>query len=161
VLRLPNRRTHFHSLLLDANDERIILADRAHPSKPLHLNGREVMGHGYWMVWFLYKGQSWDVARFYRPDGTWTGYYVDVLEPMHWTGSNPATLEPIVDLFLDLWIAPDGSVLVLDEDEFEVAVREGVVTEVQREHAVRVLSDVRARIAAGSFPPNEVRRFLL
>lgn len=119
------------------------------------------MGHGYWMVWFLYKGQPWDIARFYRPDGTWTGYYVDVLETVRWEGANPATLQPLVDLFLDVWIAPDGSTLVLDEDEFQAAISGGVVTASQQEHARTVLSDLLARIQEGSFPPVDVRRFAL
>lgn len=161
MVRLPNRPTQFHSLLLHANHERIVLADRAHPSKPLRLGGEEVMGHGYWMVWFLYKGQPWDIARFYRPDGTWTGYYVDVLETVRWEGANPATLQPLVDLFLDVWIAPDGNTLVLDEDEFQAAISGGVVTASQQEHARTVLSDLLARIQEGSFPPVDVRRFAL
>ena len=119
------------------------------------------MDAGYWAVWFLFKHRPFDVGRFYRPDGTWTGYYVDVLEPVQWTGSDPTTLEPITDLFLDLWIAPDGRYVILDEDEFEEAISRGSLTPEQIGHARRVLQELTAATARGAFPPDVAKDFRL
>lgn len=134
----------------------IVVADRVTPSKPLLYGGEEVFGAGYWALWFLFKDRPWDLARVYRPDGAFTGYYADVLEPVRWQGDDPSTLEPIVDLFLDLWISPEGGYQVLDEDELEDAVGRGVVSPAQEHHARAVLQDLIERTVKGEFPPREV-----
>ncbi|MDR7543254.1 MAG: DUF402 domain-containing protein [Armatimonadota bacterium] len=160
-IRPPNRRVVFRSLLLDATNDVMVVAHESAPSKPLNILGERVVDHGYWAVWFVFKDQPFDVGRFYRPDGTWTGYYVDILEPVRWQGAEPATLEPIIDLFLDLWVSPDGRHVVLDEDEFQEAVRHGVLTMRQAQHARRVLDDLVRAIGRGEFPPAVVRDFCL
>lgn len=118
------------------------------------------MASGYWAVWFLFKDQPFDVARFYRPDGSWTGYYVDVLQPVHWEADDPGTLHPIVDLFLDIWIARDGSFVVLDEDEFDEAVRRRHLSVGQAEAARVTLDMLRTGILRGDFPPTIVKSFV-
>jgi hypothetical protein len=160
-VRPPDRRMALNTLLLRATDEVIVVAQEALPSKPLHYRDEAVVDRGYWAVWFLFKDRPFDVGRFYRPDGTWTGYYVDVLDPVRWEGADPTTLQPIVDLFLDLWIAPDGSHEVLDEDEFADAVRLGHVTPLQAAHAETVLQDLVEATQQGTFPPEIVRAFRL
>jgi len=160
-IRPPDRRVSFESLLLEARDDLMVVAHASSPSKPMQHLGQIVLDVGYWTVWFLFKGQSFDVGRFYRPDGTWTGYYVDVLEPISWKASDPHTLAPITDLFLDLWIAPNGKYVVLDEDEFEEAVRLGHLSRGQTDHARSVLQELIAATEGGTFPPLAVREFSL
>ena len=158
-IRPPGRRHTFRSTLLEADAEHIVLAHRAYPSKPLIHAGEEVMAAGYWAVWFLFKGRPFDVGRFYRPDGSWTGYYVDVLEPVRWDGADPHSLVPLVDLFLDIWIAPGGEYLVLDEDELAAAVAAGHLTARQIRHADATLRDLIGQIERGTFPPEIVSGF--
>ncbi len=119
------------------------------------------MDSGYWSVWFVFKNRPFDVGRIYRPDGTWMGYYADILEPVRWEGSDPTTLQPIIDLFLDLWIAPDGRYSVLDEDEFEEAVSLGHLTGEQISQARSVLLDLIEATKRGEFPPALVKEFRL
>ncbi len=135
-----------------------MLSHLVHPKNTLVYRGEEVIADGYRAIWFLFKDQPYDIGRFYRPDGSWTGYYVDVLAPVRWQGAEAETLEPLVDLFLDLWIAPDGSYEVLDEDEFEEALRLGHITDVQAEHARRVLHDIVDRVQTADFLPDVVTR---
>jgi predicted RNA-binding protein associated with RNAse of E/G family len=149
------------SHLLHAANDIIVTAHQALPSKPLQHLGEVVLDTGYWAVWFLFKNQPFDVGRFYRPDGTWTGYYVDVLEPVRWTGADPATLQPMVDLFLDLWIAPTGHFVVLDEDEFEDAIEQKRLTQDQMVHARGVLRELIEATERGMFPPAVVKGFRL
>ena len=160
-VRPPDRRVAFTAHLLEATEHVIVVAHALAPSRPLDYAGAPVLAAGYWAVWFLFKDRPFDVGRIYRPDGTWTGYYVDVLEPVRWRGADPSTLDPIVDLFLDLWIAPDGGYLVLDEDEFAAAVRLGHLTAAQAAHARAVLDALVAATARGDFPPEVVRTFTL
>lgn len=119
------------------------------------------MDAGYWAVWFLFKGRPFDIGRVYRPNGTWTGYYVDILEPVQWEASDATSLEPIIDLFLDLWVAPDGKYVILDEDEFEEAISLGHLTNQQVRHARRVLQELIEMTKRGNFPPVLVREFRL
>lgn len=119
------------------------------------------MAAGYDVIWFLFKDEPFDVGRFYRPDGTWTGYYVDILEPVRWQGTNADTLQPIVDLFLDLWIAPDGEHMVLDEDEFEDAKAKGYLSGDQVAHAQETLQRLVASVMQNTFPQDVVKNFRL
>ena len=160
-IRPPDRRISLRTLLLEATDELIVVAHESSPSKPVEYFGERVLDAGYWAVWFLFQNQPFDVGRFYRPDGTFTGYYADILEPVRWERANPATLEPMIDLFLDLWIAPDGSHLVLDEDEFQEAVDLGSLTTAQIGYARRVLQDLIEAAERGAFPPTVVKEFRL
>lgn len=156
----PGRRTStFESKLLHADSERIVLTHVIHPSKPYTFEAREVVGDGYRAIWFLVKDRPYDIGRFYRPDGTWTGYYVDILDPVRWEESDPATLRPLVDLFLDLWIEPDGRFAVLDEDEFAEAVTDGVLSPSQASCARAALDHLVRLTQHGGFPPGYVREF--
>src|SRR5438105_761060 len=101
LIRPPGRQSVFHTLLLDAGPDHLVLQHHIQSVKPLIYQGQEVFNSGYWAIWFLFQDRPWDVGRFYRPDGTWTGYYVDILEPVRWSGQDPPLLEPLVDLFLD------------------------------------------------------------
>lgn len=159
-IRLPDRRVSQPSLLLQATDDTIVLVHELSPHR-LEYSGQIVMDIGHWGVWFLFKGKPFDIGRIYRPDGTWTGYYIDVLEPVQWQASDPNTLEPIVDLFLDLWIAPDGKHMVLDEDEFEKAFTLGHLTSGRVGHARSVLQELVEAIERGEFPPAMVKHFSL
>jgi predicted RNA-binding protein associated with RNAse of E/G family len=158
-VRPPDRRASFRAHLLRATPELIVVAHRATPSRPLEDRGQIVLDAGYLAVWFLFNGRPYDVGRFYRPDGTWTGYYVDVLEPVRWEGADPTTLAPIVDLFLDLWIAPDGRCVVLDEDEFDAAIGAGRITGERAAFARGTLRALVEAAARGAFPPEPVKTF--
>ncbi len=158
-VRPPDRRSTFDSTLIEATDEHIILAHRITPSNPLEYGGKIVMDDDYRAIWFLFKDRPYDVARMYRPDGTWTGYYADVLEPVHWDGSDPHSLQPLVDLFLDLWIAPDGGFKILDEDELWTAIERRAITEMQAAQAREILARMITDTQRGDFPPQLARGF--
>lgn len=158
-VRPGNRRTVFDARLLQADGKLVVFTHVAHPSKPLYHGGHPVIESGYSVVWFLFQREPYDVGCFYRPDGTLTGYYVDILEPVHWQEENPPRLTPLVDLALDIWIAPDGSYQVLDEDEFALFVRRGDLTARQADHARATLTSVISLVDAGDFPPSIVKDY--
>lgn len=139
----------------------MVLTQAIQPSKSFVYDGHEVIAAGYEAVWFLFNGEPYDIGRFYRPDGAWTGYYVDILKPVRWEGSDPETLQPVVDLFLDLWIAPDGSYAVLDKDELEAASDAGWISNEEQRYAWAVLERLVTDTQAGHFPPARVRHFQL
>ena len=64
----------------------------------------------------------------------------------------------LTDLFLDIWITPDGEVYLLDEDELENAVRQGFIS---KSLAAKARSEVRMLLSAGKmrdFPPAQVKK---
>jgi predicted RNA-binding protein associated with RNAse of E/G family len=156
LIRPPDRRYRFDSELLHADPELLVLRHTIQPSKPFVFRGEEVIGPGYEAVWFLFQGEPYDIGRFYRPDGSWTGYYVDALEPVRWVIEPKVALEPLVDLFLDLWIAPDGAHAILDEDEFAEAAASGAISADQATGAQATLARLRADLVAAAFPPETV-----
>jgi predicted RNA-binding protein associated with RNAse of E/G family len=149
----PDRVQSFDATLLLESEEHLVVTHVVDPRRPMLYRGEEVLGRNYRLVWFLFKHRPFDIGRFYRPDGTWTGYYVDITEPVRWAGADASTLEPVVDLFLDIWIAPDGSSEVLDEDELAEAEAAGWITAAQREHARRTTADLLDQLRQGAFPP--------
>ena len=158
LLRPPNRRSQFEVELLSADERTLVFSHLVHPTKSLVYRGEEVIADGYRAMWFLFKDRPYDIGRFYNLDGRWVGYYVDVLESVRWQGAEAETLEPLIDLFLDLWIAPDGSYEVLDEDEFEEALHLGHISAAQGAHARRVLDDIVDGVRSGTFLPDMVTR---
>lgn len=158
-IRLPDREFTFEADLLEASTRRIILAAPLFPSAPIRIEGETVLDRGYEAVWFLWKGAAYDLARVYRSDGVFTGYYADALEPVYWEGTDPQTLEPIVDLFLDIWITPEGRTTVLDEDELEAAVGSGVLSPARAGAARATIKRLQGAVVDGTFPPPEVRAY--
>lgn len=156
-VRPPHPATRFDSTLLHADARLIVLRHEVRPRRPLLVWDDEVIAPGFSAVWFLYKGERWDVGRFHRPDGSCTGYYVDALEPVRWRDGDPRTLDPLVDLFMDLWISLDGRAEILDEDDLAEAVESGTVSAEQAASARVTIESLARDVARGSFPPDEVR----
>jgi predicted RNA-binding protein associated with RNAse of E/G family len=160
-IRPPNRRYTFTADLLAADDRLLVLRGLLRPTKPLHIEGIVVLNEGYSAVWFVYKDLPYEIGRFYQPDGHWTGYYVNICEPVHWEGTDATTLKPLIDLFLDLWITPGGVPYTLDEHEFEAAVSAGDLTTTQVSLARTTVKTLVAATNRSAFPPQEVTEFKL
>jgi predicted RNA-binding protein associated with RNAse of E/G family len=157
--RPPNREATFQSDLLSASSEMLVLAHELRPKAPVIYQGSAVLESGDLGVWFLFKGRPYDIARVYAPNGDFKGYYVDVLEPVHWQEHDAKSLMPLVDLFLDLWIDPSGNYAVLDEDEFAEAMQHGWLSSDQVVLARRTLQNLTQAIEQQQFPPEFVRTF--
>ena len=65
----------------------------------------------------------------------------------------------ITDLFLDLWVSPDGSYQVEDEDEFESAIANNWIQTDLANQARNALQDLIAEIEYGTFPPEITNRW--
>jgi len=158
--RPPDRRLDIETELLYADDEVIVTSHiLCGASKPLVIEGETVIANGYRAVFAEYRKHWHDVAKIFRPDGTeegFTGYYADINTPSeerddgYWTK----------DLFLDLWISPDRSrIVVLDEDEFEKAIGNGWISTEEADAARAELDRLIKRFREGSFPPALLERF--
>ena len=153
--RLPDRVNYFQQELLYEDSEVIVTSQRIKPSSPIVLNGETVLADNFTAVWFVFTGLWYDIGKIYNLDNEWTGYYCDIMMPV----KRSSDQFEIVDLFLDLWVSPDGSYEIQDEDEFETALEEGVITPELAEKAQNALNDLIDAVTSGRFPPEFVQNF--
>jgi predicted RNA-binding protein associated with RNAse of E/G family len=118
-----SRLAYRERLILDRADVKILLMEAADTA--LRVEGETVLERGAPIVWFVFPGQGYDVARFHLADRMFTGWYTNLCTPVVF-GERQWSM---TDLFLDLWLPPTGQPQWLDEDEFEAAAAKGVLTE--------------------------------
>ncbi len=158
--RPPDRRLDIETDLLYKDEEVIVTSHTLEgASKPLIIDGETVVENGYRAVFAEYRKQWHDVAKIFKPDGTeqgFTGYYADINTPSEERPDGYWTKDP----FLDLWISPDRSrIVVLDEDEFDEAIRNKWITEVEARSAKAELDRLIKLFRKGRFPPELLERF--
>jgi predicted RNA-binding protein associated with RNAse of E/G family len=109
-----------------------------------------ILSAGAPVVWFVYPGLCRDVGRFHLADGTFTGWYTNLRDPIRMDGPDWYC----TDLFLDHWLpvgGPPGT--WLDEAELDAGVRGGHVTPEQLAIVRAERAAVDAGVAAGHWPP--------
>jgi predicted RNA-binding protein associated with RNAse of E/G family len=157
-LRPPDRMTIFRQRLVHQGDGCIItLMERTPLPRPVRAAGRVILEPGAPAVWLTFPGAWHDIGLFHDAAGRFTGWYANILTPVRF-------LAPLAwqttDLFLDVWWGAEGTVLLLDEDELEDALRRGwldVPTAANaRAEAARLLDD-----ASGRWPPDIAREWTL
>lgn len=137
----------------------VTLLERAPVERPSCIEGRVVLEPASPIVWFTFPDAWHDVGRFHRSDGTFTGWYANVLTPVEGIAGREWRT---TDLFLDVWLPADaGTARILDEDELAEAVVRGWVTEdtarIARLEAERLVLEA----AAENWPPAVTRRWTL
>ncbi len=149
--RPPDRVNHFQQELLYFDDDVIVTSQRVKPSAPIVQDGETVLGDNFAVVWFVFTGLWYDVGKVYNLANEWTGYYCDIMKPVKRSVNVAGKLEcfEITDLFLDLWINPDGTYEVQDEDEFEEAVQNGAIDAELESSARDVLKSLIAEVEEG------------
>ena len=149
--RPPDRVNHFRQKLLYLDDDVIVTSQRVKPSSPIIQNGETVLGDNFAAIWFVFTGLWYDVGKVYNLENAWTGYYCDILKPVKRSVDRAGKLDcfEITDLFLDLWINPDGTYQIQDEDEFEEAVQNGAIDAELEAKAREVLTALIAEVEAG------------
>lgn len=149
--RPPDRVNHFQQQLLYMDAEVIVTSQRVKPSSPIVQNGKTVLADNFAVVWFVFTGLWYDVGKVYNLNNKWTGYYCDIMKPVKRSVDATGKLNcfEITDLFLDLWINPDGTYQIQDEDEFEEAVQGGAVDAELERKAWSVMKTLIAEVKAG------------
>ncbi|WIG57481.1 MAG: hypothetical protein OJF49_000225 [Ktedonobacterales bacterium] len=112
---------------------------------PLHLGYTTFMTGDHFIEEF-YTDRWYNIFEIHAgTDGTLKGWYCNIAEP--------ATISETIicsrDLLLDLWVAPDGSLLVLDEDEFAA---DTLLDDITKAAARRALNDLEACVRAHAHP---------
>lgn len=133
------------------DDNVIITSQRVKPSSPIVQNGKTVLADNFAAIWFVFTGLWYDVGKVYNLDNEWTGYYCDIMKPVKRSINVAGELDcfEITDLFLDLWVNPDGTYQIQDEDEFAEAVQSGAIDAKLERQARDVLTALIAEVEVG------------
>lgn len=152
--RLPDRVAVFDQLAIEETpDCTVTLIEASQISRPVMAGGKIVLEPGGPAIWFTYPGRWHDIGRFHLSDGTFTGYYANILTPVRMEADRWETM----DLCLDLWLGADGRVELLDEDEFDEAVERGWLDAATARAARAEADALAAEARAGRWPSAHVR----
>jgi predicted RNA-binding protein associated with RNAse of E/G family len=154
--RIPDRVGYLPSMLLHEDEEKMVVLNVLNRANPLMVNGYNLIDRGCTAVWLIPMGKWFDLAAIYGLDHRLRGYYCDITTPAERTPSGYRTK----DLFLDLCILPDKTIVCLDEDEFQEAVEEGALDHDLVEKARRALNLLRERAVQGELLTPEVLNLL-
>ena len=157
--RPPDRYDVFVQRLIHQDPEVVVtFLDRTPLSRPSVVDGRVILEDGSPVVWFTFPGVWHDIGRFHRADGTFTGFYANILTPVRFLDDDAWET---TDLYLDVWLEPGRDPVILDEDEFSEAIARGWIDDATaaaaRAEAARLLE-----LAAGNaWPPPPVEYWTL
>lgn len=157
--RPPNHTSVFVQELLHADDNVLITYQPLTPlNKPVVVENDIVLEDGSPAIWFTFPGCMHDVGRFHTADGAFTGLYANIIEPVE---LHTRTDWSSTDLFLDIWIGPDGEPRLLDFDELEHAVAQGWISAETGERARAEAERLIRLYASGSWPPPIVNEWTI
>jgi predicted RNA-binding protein associated with RNAse of E/G family len=81
------------------------------------------------------------------------GYYSDIAMPLRKVEDG----YELIDLFLDIWLKPDGTLIELDMDEFQDAISKDLVTEEQQKAAITAFERLKDEARRGIYPHKYIR----
>src|SRR5205807_9674031 len=116
----------------------VVLAYWRQPTKDL---GYTCFEPGDQFIEYYYSDRWYNIFAIATADGHRKGWYCNIAEPAHIFADH---IEQI-DLLLDVWVNPDGTPLILDEDEFASDTK---LSDRQRAGAPRALQELLQVIAA-------------
>jgi len=120
-LRPPDNLSAYKNRLLYADEKVIVSEGIARPKRVVIVEGSIVLDQGYPVVWFVFRGEWYDIGKVYDRKNRLKGYYSDIIKPAEIENNTVR----ITDLFLDLWISTKREVTILDMDEYNEAVEKG------------------------------------
>ena len=157
--RPPDRTDLFIQELLYEDDDVLVTYLAATPmKKPLVVAGEVALETGAPAIWFTFPGLMHDIGRFHTADGTFTGLYSNIMQPVElqtrldWSAT---------DLFLDIWIGSSGEAVLLDRDELDHAVANEWITRGTAAAALLEASELMSRHRAGTWPPPVVNEWTM
>lgn len=157
--RPPDRLQIFEQVVLEQTPECIVtFVEATQLERPVRAGDRTILEAGAPVVWFSFPGAWHDIGRFHLRDGSFTGYYANVLTPVE---IEPTGIWDTTDLFLDVWMSADGRVEILDGDELEEALQKGWVDAATAARATEEAEALAAGARAGRWPSPLVKAWTL
>jgi predicted RNA-binding protein associated with RNAse of E/G family len=158
-LRPPDRETvYVQHLVHRAPDVVVTYVERTPLARPLVVDGEVALEPDAPAVWFTFPGAWFDLGRFHRRDGSFTGFYANVITPVEFIADDAWRT---TDLFLDVWKGVRGEPRLLDEDELEEAIRNGWIGGELEERARAEAARLLEAAARPTWPPPSVLEWTL
>jgi predicted RNA-binding protein associated with RNAse of E/G family len=154
LIRLPARILELHDELVYRSKQVIVGRSQVTSTHSVTYDGEVVLTAGFPIVYFELMGKWFNVVKVRDLQGRHTGYYCDIATPPQLL--KDGTVE-LTDLFLDLWVSPNLRYKVLDEEEFESALRRGWITKQLYTRAKKELGKLVDAVERGRFPPYHVK----
>jgi predicted RNA-binding protein associated with RNAse of E/G family len=153
--RLPDEVVRWRQWKLMEDDQVLVSAfyDPDLP-RPLKVGDQVILEGTFAGISYNFWDQWYNVISVFDEDLEFKGYYTDILTPIQ----KAWTLVTSTDLFIDLFVFPDGQWTVVDEDEFENAREQGLMDEGIAMNARRAIEEVSGKARAGEWPPEIVKR---
>jgi uncharacterized protein len=111
--------------------------------------GYTIFEPGDHFIEYFYSDRWFNIFAIATADGQRKGWYCNIAAPALIATEQVEQ----IDLLLDVWVTPDGQLLILDEDEFTADL---TITTEQRRNARQGLRDLLALIAARHEPFTEL-----
>jgi uncharacterized protein len=111
--------------------------------------GYTIFEPGDHFIEYFYSDRWFNIFAIATADGQRNGWYCNIAAPALIATEQVEQ----IDLLLDVWVTPDGQLLILDEDEFTADL---TITTEQRRNARQGLRDLLALIAARHEPFTEL-----
>ena len=112
---------------------------------PIHPRNDVAFGMSY-----TYLKKGWKISKFYDKDKNFLYWYCDIID-----AQIKAEEYILVDLLVDIKVYPDGRYEILDEEELDEALNQGLITKEQKDEALNKLNALLETIKKGEFPPRE------
>jgi len=139
------------------NDMLIERAAWAETAPEQRLGAVKIAAPGFtWFRFWLTEGDR-VIEKYFDESGKPVGIYVHVGMALPQQGRSFS----LVDLMLGLWISGQSHVTVHNEEKFDAAVRDGIISPVEAEHAEHQIRELTTAIAGKRFPPAIVRNFAI
>ena len=97
--------------------------------------------------------EHFDLLLFRDEQGEILGYYSDIGTPLIITANG----YEMTDLFLDIWLSPDGTLFELDIDEFEEALSKNLIDASQAEIVRSTFARLIEEVKQGIYPHTYIK----
>jgi hypothetical protein len=102
---------------------------------------------------YLFYDQFFSIMEIHAQTGDLLGYYVDLTTPVHKVDGEYY----LTDLILDLWIFPNLTYRVLDEDEWQQAIQAGQLSKEIQNAVRKTLQRLKREIRIQRFPQHYIQ----
>lgn len=157
--RPPDRTEVFEQDLLERGEGCVItFVQKAPAHTRVLVQGRTVLEPNAPVIWFTFPDAWHDIGRFHDARGEFTGLYANILTPVEFETPNAWKT---TDLYLDIWLGADGSLVTLDEDELADALLRGWIGSPMAARASGEVDRILRGAASGTWPPAIVHEWTL
>lgn len=140
------RKRYIPNEIVDISGDEVLYRDEEKlvtswkPIKP-----RNDIGFGKSCVYFKH---GWKISKFYDINGNFKFWYCDII---NYEYDAEKDIYIIIDLLVDVIVHENGTYEILDEEELDQVLQEGLITEAIKEEAICKLNGLLEKIKSQKF----------